>query len=224
MRSGWHQGRLHRRALCVRDTQALSVTNGTSCRQPGGDQLGYASFQDIKSAENSITFYQGYQGLGGRGLQCELLPPNQGAGGSAGHKRLREDGESGVQDSGLSPPGCAYESHPRVLHCRRCCTTGSVKAGAWRHTRHDAPAPPAPAPSASAFPGRASPAPGPGQRCVGWAVAGCSPANPHPACCPEPPPEPPIVTAATEVHAAGLRAAAADRWDRVSTPVCACPA
>jgi hypothetical protein len=63
--------------------------------------LGYAEFQDVASAENSINFYQGYQGLGGRGLQCEMTPytlaqlTGTAAAGSVGpgQKRAREDGE-----------------------------------------------------------------------------------------------------------------------------------
>lgn len=40
-------------------------------RQAQGDQLGYVEFTDASSASKSIMQYQGYLGLGGRGLALE---------------------------------------------------------------------------------------------------------------------------------------------------------
>lgn len=74
-------------------------------RQAEGDQLGYVEFTDAASASAAITQYNGYLGLGGRGLALEPTPytlaqlTGQPASDSSNvnaappQKRQREDGE-----------------------------------------------------------------------------------------------------------------------------------
>ena len=44
----------------------------TPCRQPGGDQVGYAEFSDKMNASKAKNLYHGWTGWGGRGLAIEL--------------------------------------------------------------------------------------------------------------------------------------------------------
>ena len=85
----------------------------TGCRQPGGDQIGYAEFSDKMSATKAKNLYHGWTGWGGRGLTIELtdvslshvtqLP---------GQKRMRE-GEGEACDA--QPAGQTDSC------CSRCC-------------------------------------------------------------------------------------------------------